>query len=119
MGLGAVAAWPQAATPSAGPRLMHLVLYYMQPDEQPGDRDKLVAGLKQLVTIKQVGYSHIGFPQEYKADDPQKNWHVSLLMCFAERSEMDAYHKDPKHQKFVDECGKLWSKTVKFDSLAV
>jgi hypothetical protein len=119
MGVGAIAALPVYASAQGKQSLMHLVLYYMKDNEQPGDRQKLVNGLKELVTVKQIRYSHIGFPQEFKAEDPQKNWHVSLLMCFDDKGDIDIYHKDPIHQKFVKEYGMLWGKTIKFDSLGV
>ncbi len=117
-GATAFSSLPSNVLAAAGKQpLMHLVLYYMKDNEKPGDRKKLLDGLTELVTIKQVKSSHVGVPQEFKADDPQKNYHVSLLMIFEDKGDIDIYHKDPIHQKFVAECKDLWSKTIKFDSL--
>ena len=115
--LGAMMPSAAMASSEGKQSLMHLVLYYMKDPDKPEDRQKLITGLKELVTVKQIKASHVGVPMDVKADDPQKNWHVSLLMIFEDKGDIDIYHKDPIHQKFVKECGNLWSKTVKFDSL--
>lgn len=98
--------------------LMHLVLYYLKNPDSVEDKQKLIAGLKELVTVKQVKTSQVGVPMEFKADDPFKNYHVSLLMMFDDKNDINIYHKDPIHQKFVAACGNLWVKTLKYDSLA-
>jgi hypothetical protein len=97
--------------------LMHLVLYYLKNPDSAEDKQKLIKGLKELVTVKQIKASHVGVPQEFKADDPLKNYHVSLLMIFEDKGDIDIYHKDPIHDKFVKECKDLWAKTIKYDSL--
>ncbi|MBC7721240.1 MAG: Dabb family protein [Pedobacter sp.] len=100
-------------------KLMHQVYYWLKNPDSEDDKQKLIKGLHELVTVKQIKYSHIGVPQVFKADDPLKNYHISLLMIFDEPSGIDEYHKDDIHQKFVKDCGGLWSKTIKFDALAV
>ena len=100
-------------------KLMHQVFYWLKTPDSAKDKQKLIDGLHELVTVKQIKYSHIGVPQVYKADDALKGYHISLLMVFDEPSGIDEYHKDDIHQKFVKECGTLWSKTIKFDALAV
>lgn len=100
-------------------KLMHQVYYWLKNPDNEMDKQKLVAGLHELVTVKQIKYSHIGMPQVFMADDPLKNYHISLLMVFDEPSGIDEYHKDDIHQKFVKECGGLWSKIIKFDALSV
>lgn len=100
-------------------KLMHQVFYWLKNPESAEDKQKLINGLHELVTVKQIKYSHVGVPQVYKADDALKGYHVSLLMVFDEPSGIDEYHKDDIHQKFVKECSGLWSKTIKFDALAV
>jgi hypothetical protein len=97
--------------------LMHLVLYYLKNPGKPEEKQQLINGLKELVTVKQIKSSHVGVPMDFKAEDPLKNYHVSLLMVFEDKGDIDIYHKDPIHQKFVKECGGLWTKTVKYDSL--
>lgn len=106
------------ATPSTDKQsLMHLVLYYLKNPDKPEEKQQLINGLKELVTVKQIKSSHVGIPMDFKVDDPLKNYHVSLLMVFEDKGDIDIYHKDPIHQKFVKECGGLWAKTVKYDSL--
>ncbi len=100
-------------------KLMHQVFYWLKNPDSAEDKQKLLDGLHELVTIKQIKYSYVGVPQVYKADDPLKGYHVSLLMVFDEPNEMAEYHKDDIHQKFVKECGNLWLKTIKFDVLAM
>ncbi|MBC7652789.1 MAG: Dabb family protein [Deinococcales bacterium] len=100
-------------------KLMHQVYYWLKNPDSEEDKQKLIKGLHELVTVKEIKYSHIGVPQVFKSDDPQKNYHISLLMVFDEPKGIDDYHKDDIHQKFVKECAGLWSKTIKFDALAV
>ena len=100
-------------------KLMHQVFYWLKNPDSAEDKQKLIDGLHELVTVKQIKYSHVGVPQVYKADDPLKGYHISLLMVFDEANGINEYHKDDIHQKFVKECGGLWSKTIKFDALAV
>ena len=99
--------------------LMHVVYYYLKNPDSESDKQKLIDGLHELVTVKQIKYHHIGVAQVFDAKDPYKNYHVSLLMVFDEAGDIDVYHKDPIHQKFVANCKDLWVKTVKYDSLAV
>ena len=99
--------------------LMHMVYYWLKNPSSEADKQKLIIGLHELVTVKQIKYHHIGVPQTFKEDDPLKSYHVSLLMVFDEPGDIDVYHKDPIHAKFVAECGNLWVKTVKYDSLGV
>jgi len=99
--------------------LMHVVYYWLKNPDSEADKQKLIEGLHQLVTVKQIKCHHIGVPQKFTADDPLKNYHVSLLMVFDEPGDIDVYHKDPIHQNFVATCGDLWVKTVKYDSLGV
>ncbi|MFP5042111.1 Dabb family protein [Parasediminibacterium sp. JCM 36343] len=99
--------------------LMHIVYYWLKNPASEADKQKLIDGLHELVTVKQIKYHHIGVPQVFVEGDPQKSYHVSLLMVFEEAGDIDVYHKDPIHAKFVKECGDLWGKIVKADSLAV
>ncbi len=97
-------------------QLVHIVFYWLN---RPEDKDKLIEGLTMLVTAKNIKYSWVGPPQQIKADVMEKSWDVMLLMVFDKPEGIDAYHKEEVHQKFVDGYGKLWSKTLKFDSLNV
>ncbi len=99
--------------------LMHQVYYWLKNPESEADKQKLIKGLQELVTVKQIKYAHVGVPQVFKADDQYKGYHVSLLMVFDKPGDIDVYHKDDIHQKFVSECKDLWVKTVKYDALAV
>ena len=117
--IGFTASGISSKTPPLKQSLMHVVYYWLKNPDNDADKQKLIEGLHQLVTVKQIKYHHIGVPQAFTADDPLKNYHVSLLMVFDEPGDIDVYHKDPIHQKFVSECKDLWVKTVKYDSLGV
>ncbi len=99
--------------------LAHTVYYWLKNPTNEAEKQRLIDGLHELVTVKQIKYHHVGVPQVYKEDDPLKGYHVSLLMVFDEPGDIDVYHKDPIHDKFVKECSGLWVKTIKFDSLGV
>lgn len=96
--------------------LVHIVYYWLKDQ---ADKEKLIEGLKMLVTAKNIKSSYVGTPQQYKADVNEKSWDVMLLMVFEKPEGIDLYHKEDVHQKFVDGYGKLWSKTLKFDALNV
>ena len=116
---GCIATTKAVVTEAPKQKLMHQVFYWLKNPDSIEDKQKLIDGLHELVTVKQIKYSYVGEPQVYKADDALKGYHVSLLMVFNEPKGIDDYHKDDIHQKFVKECGGLWSKTIKFDALAV
>jgi hypothetical protein len=115
--LGAVLPVMAKTNVSGKQSLMHLVLYYLKSPDNETDKQKLISGLKELVTVKQIKASHIGIPMEFKENDPFKNYQVSLLMVFEDKGDIDIYHKDPIHLKFVSECKDLWVKTLKYDSI--
>jgi hypothetical protein len=96
--------------------LVHIVFYWLKDQ---ADKDKLIEGLKMLVTAKNIKSSYVGTAQKTKPDVMEMSWDVMLLMVFEKPGGIDAYHKEEVHQKFVDGYGKLWSKTLKFDSLNV
>lgn len=96
--------------------LVHIVYYWLNNKE---DKDKLVEGLTMLVTAKNIKSSYVGTPQKSKPDVMEQSWDVMLLMVFDKPEGIDLYHKEDVHQKFVAGYGKLWSKTLKFDSLNV
>jgi hypothetical protein len=96
--------------------LVHIVYYWLK---DPADKDKLIEGLKMLVTAKNIKSSYVGTPQKTKADVMEMSWDIMLLMVFDKPEGIDLYHKEDVHQKFVDGYGKLWSKTLKFDALNV
>lgn len=96
--------------------LVHIVFYWLKDQ---ADKDKLIEGLKMLVTAKNIKSSYVGTAQKTKPDVMEMSWDIMLLMVFEKPEGIDLYHKEDVHQKFVDGYGKLWSKTLKFDSLNV
>jgi hypothetical protein len=44
---------------------------------------------------------------------------VSWLAVFDDRGTQDAYQVDPVHLKFVEECSRLWTKVIVYDSVTV
>ena len=44
-------------------KLMHQVFYWLKNPDSAEDKQKLIDGLHELVTVKQIKYSHVGVPQ--------------------------------------------------------
>jgi len=106
-----------AVTEDTSATYAHHVFYWMKNEGNEEDKAKLLAGLKKLCTIQQIKFSHIGKPNEFKADVVEKSYAFSLLMIFDSLEAFDLYHKDPKHQEFVSTCKDLWGKKMGFGAV--
>lgn len=116
---GAALATPASAATDA-PIVLHQVFFWLKNPGAKADRDKLIAGLKALKAIDFIQQLHVGVPASTeKRDVIDNSYDVSELMVFKSVEDQDRYQTHPLHQKFVADCGHLWSKVVVYDSLAV
>ena len=116
---GAALATPASAAPEA-PALFHQVFFWLKSAGSKADRDQLIAGLKTLKAIDLIQQLHVGVPAPTeKRDVVDSSYDVSELMVFASVEDQKRYQDHPLHQKFVADCGHLWSKVVVYDSMSV
>ncbi len=116
---GAALATPASAATDA-PLLFHQVFFWLKTPGAKADRDQLIAGLKALKAIDLIQQLHIGVPASTeKRDVVDNSYDVSELMVFKSVEDQKRYQDHPLHQKFVADCGHLWSKVVVYDSMAV
>ncbi|ADG11364.1 Dabb family protein [Caulobacter segnis] len=116
---GAALATPASAASDA-PVLFHQVFFWLKTPGAKADRDQLIAGLKALKGIEVIQQLHVGVPASTeKRDVVDNSYDVSELMVFKSVEDQKRYQDHPLHQKFVADCGHLWSKVVVYDSLSV
>lgn len=116
---GAALAGPAQAAADT-PLLFHQVFFWLKNPGAKADRDQLIAGLKALKAVEVIQQLHIGVPASTeKRDVVDNSYDVSELMVFKSVEDQKRYQDHPLHQKFVADCGHLWSKVVVYDSMAV
>ena len=98
--------------------LMHHVFFWLKEPKNEAHKKQLVKALNELLKIKTIKLSHIGFPAGTESRDVvDHSYSVSFLTMFDSQSDQDAYQIDPIHLKFVDENSHLWNKVVVYDSV--
>jgi hypothetical protein len=98
--------------------LLHHVFFWLKEPNNEAHKKQLVAALNELLKVKTIKMSHIGFPAGTESRDVvDHSYSVSYLTMFDSQSDQDAYQIDPIHLKFVEENSHLWEKVVVYDSL--
>jgi hypothetical protein len=105
-----------AAAPPADKVFIHHVYFWLKNPESQDDKDKLIAGLKKLATVKTIKSVHIGMPAATNRDVIDRSYSVSWCLFFANKADQDSYQTDPIHLNFVKECSALWTKVIVYDS---
>lgn len=96
--------------------VIHHVFFWLKDPASAADRDRLIAGIKNLAAIELIGELHVGLVADTeKRDAVDQSWDVSELMFFKDLASQAAYQAHPVHKKFVDECSHLWEKVVVYD----
>lgn len=105
-----------AAAPAADKVFIHHVYFWLKNPDSQADKDKLIAGLKKLATVKTIKSVHIGLPAATNRDVIDRSYSVSWCLFFANKTHQDSYQVDPIHLNFVKECSELWTKVIVYDS---
>ena len=101
-------------------QLTHHVFFWLKNPDSKEDLNKLIEGLKTLRKIETVKKLHIGVPASTeKRDVVDNSYQVSELMFFDDVEGQDVYQVHALHEKFIADCGHLWSKVVVYDSIDV
>ncbi len=96
---------------------IHHVYFWLNNPTSTTDRDKLIAGLRKLSSVKTIQQCHIGIPADTNRSVIDSSYAVSLLLTFKNDEDQASYQVDPDHLAFVAECKSLWSKVIVYDSV--
>ncbi len=98
--------------------LVHHVFFWLKEPKNDTHKKQLVAALNELLKVKTIRMSHIGFPAGTESRDVvDHSYSVSYMVMFDNQADQDAYQVDPIHLKFVEENSDLWNKVVVYDSV--
>ncbi|MCY1722950.1 Dabb family protein [Prolixibacteraceae bacterium Z1-6] len=98
--------------------LVHHVFFWLKEPKNEAHKKQLLKGANELLKIKTIKMSHIGFPAGTENRDVvDHSYSVSYMVLFDSQADQDAYQVDPIHLKFVEENQHLWEKVVVYDSV--
>lgn len=98
--------------------LIHHVFFWLKEPKNEAHKKQLVKALNELLKVKTIKISHIGFPAGTESRDVvDHSYSVSYMVMFNNQADQDSYQVDPIHTKFVDENAHLWDKVVVYDSV--
>ncbi len=98
--------------------LVHHVYFWLKEPNNETHKKQLVKGLEELLKVKTIKMSHIGFPAGTESRDVvDHSYSVSYMVMFDDQAGQDAYQIDPIHLKFVEDNKHLWNKVIVYDSV--
>lgn len=98
--------------------LVHHVYFWLKEPKNEAHKKQLVKALNELLKVKTIKMSHIGYPAGTESRDVvDHSYSVSYMVMFDDQAGQDAYQVDPLHVKFVEENQHLWNKVVVYDSV--
>lgn len=98
--------------------LVHHVFFWLKEPKNESHKKQLVNALNELLKVKTIKMSHVGFPAGTESRDVvDHSYSVSYMVMFNNQADQDSYQVDPIHTKFVEENNHLWNKVVVYDSL--
>jgi len=102
---------------AAEPQLSHAV-YFTLKDRTGHNKELLVKGCREFLSEHDgTVYFSVGVVAgELDRDVNDRDFDVSLLVVFRDKTAHDAYQTNPRHLKFIEECKELWQSVRVFDS---
>lgn len=98
--------------------LVHHVYFWLKEPKNEAHKKQLVRALNDLLVVKTIKLSHIGFPAGTESRDVvDHSYSVSYMVMFDNQKDQDSYQVDPIHTKFVEDNSHLWNKVIVYDSL--
>ena len=94
----------------------HVVLCYLKNKGNEGDRQKILEATRKLREIRGVYDIEVGYVLPSSRPVVVSDYDVGIIVFFRDREAMEAYEKDPVHQRAVKEVLEpLTSKIVVYD----
>ena len=98
--------------------LVHHVYFWLKEPKNKEHKNQLVKGLNELIKVKTIKLSHIGFPAGTESRDVvDHSYSVSYMVMFDNQADQDSYQVDPIHTNFVEKHSHLWDKVIVYDSI--
>ncbi len=91
--------------------------FWLRDDLTDAERAQFVAGLGALRGIDAVRRSYAGVPAPTDRPVIERGYSWALVLVFADQAGHDAYQVHPVHDRFRDECARLWTRVLIFDSV--
>ena len=98
---------------------IHHVFFWLKDSASQEDLNQLIEGLKKLSKASTIREFHIGIPANTSRGVIDSSYSVSWLLLFENAADQDTYQTDPIHLNFIDECSRLWSKVIVYDTISV
>jgi|SRR5262245_53076020 len=99
-----------------GAGLVHVVVLKLKPDEETSEVQSVIDDTySQLSKIKTVRGVWAGKPASKATPDANTDYTVALVFVFDDAAGLQAYLKDPIHDKFADKHLKKWETPLVYD----
>jgi hypothetical protein len=94
----------------------HVVLCYLKNKGSEADRQRILEASRPLREIRGIYDFEVGYVLPSSRPVVASDYDVGIIVTFRDKEAMDAYVKDPTHQKMVkDVLEPLTSKVVVYD----
>lgn len=98
----------------------HTVLIWMKNPDSESEKNKLKAGLNQLIEASEyIRSAHLGVPALTARDVVDNSYSYCFIVTFGSKEEQDKYQAEAAHKKFMADCESLMSKILIYDSMNV
>ncbi|SMD33032.1 Stress responsive A/B Barrel Domain [Reichenbachiella faecimaris] len=98
----------------------HVVLIWLSNPESDADKNKIEAGLNELIENSEyIRSAHLGVPALTARDVVDNSYSYHLMVTFGSKEDQDKYQVEPAHRKFLSDCSSLWSKILIYDSMNI
>ncbi len=115
--LGLAMVGPMGEARGAEPQLSHAV-FFTTKDRTPAGRQKVVDLCEKYLTGHRgtVSFTVGTIAEDVTEPVSDREFDVTLIVLFEDKSMLAEYLKSPRHDKFVAEGKDLWAKVRVFDS---
>ncbi|KJD36140.1 stress responsive protein [Tamlana sedimentorum] len=98
----------------------HTVFFWLKNPDNKKDRDVFETSLFYFIkNSKFIKTKHIGIPAQTNREVIDSSYTYSLSLSFNNKEDHDKYQNESNHHKFLEECSKLWTKVVVYDSINI
>jgi hypothetical protein len=95
--------------------LTHCVFFWLDPQVTAQERASFERGLASLTGIAGVFHASFGVPASTDRPVVERSYSYGLTVKFESLAAHDAYQADPIHERFLEQCSRLWTRVQVFD----